>query len=361
MKKIFFSFVALSAIAACSKSEIAYEQTQDEIGFVAVANTITKAPVSGTAYPTTLNMYVNAFTEDWGNITSENTPNYFANIEFVNKQSTGKWAGNPAQYWPNETKLYFSGYSKSGNVGSGATASYNPNTDALTITGYNPGTGTGAGVNDLMWFPKTGTFNKKDDAANGVSVNMYHTCSWITFLVKGDDVTSNSSRAYTITSLKMNGVNMIGDVTCSGSAKDASQQPITFSTANLKDFVKWNNLSSNTTPYEVTVSNGVSLVGTQTSPKNIETGATGDNANLGGNVVVIPQTPGNVDIAWTFKSQAGNVISDSATNLPLTLGTGQNWEPGKHYVYTITLKATEILVTPQVSEWTDGTGNVTIQ
>ena len=109
MKKIFFSFVALAALAACTKSEVAYDDTPQEIGFSVVAGNITKSPVSGNAFPQGLNLFVNAFTSDWGDETEENTPNYFANEEFVHRvNNTGKWGGVKPQYWPNETALYFS-------------------------------------------------------------------------------------------------------------------------------------------------------------------------------------------------------------------------------------------------------------
>ena len=63
MKKIFFSIMAVAALAACTKSEVAYEAPA-EIGFKAVAGNITKTAVDGDVYPTTLNMYVFAETTD---------------------------------------------------------------------------------------------------------------------------------------------------------------------------------------------------------------------------------------------------------------------------------------------------------
>ena len=379
MKKIFFSIVALAALAACSKTEVAYDETPQEIGFTAVAGNITKAPVSGEAYPEGLNLYVNAFTQDYAPAENETpAPNYFANIEFKHRENNeGKWGGITPQYWPNETALCFSGYSKSGNV-DGTNASYDPTTDKLTITDYNPGIGTDEGANDLMWFPATQAYTKQT-GASGVTATMYHTCAWITFLVQGDAVTSLAGNEYTITSLEINDVNMVGKVTCAGTAEDAEGNSIALSNANLKDFVNWTDLSSNTTPYEVNVyTGGVSLIGTYTpatpaegetpgiaesySPKNIETNAT--NTTTGGNIVVIPQQPTEISLAWTYKSPAGKVVPDSATGLSLKLNNDNslNWEPGKHYVYTITVTASEILIAPTPTDWVDGTsGSVTVQ
>lgn len=337
MKKIFFSVVAIAALAACTKSEVAYEPT-DEIGFMAVAGNMTKAPISGTTYPTSLDLYVNAFTSD-----ATDAPNYFTDILFTHK-ADNKWRGVPSQYWPNETALYFSGYSKSGSFTS---ASYVPSTDKLTINEYAPGVGTDFGANDLMWFPKTEAYTR-ERGKNGVTANMYHTCSWITFMIQGDETTGTSTSTYKITSLKMNGLDLTAKVVCTGDA-DLSQN-------TLSTYVVWSDNVEQTESYIVTVpADGVSLASTYTSesskaPKNLETNAT---TTTGGNIVVIPQKPGSIDLAWTYKSTTTADIPDSATGLSLKLNDDNtlNWEPGKHYVYTITIKANEILIAPTPVDW----------
>ena len=369
MKKIFFSIVALAALAACSKSEVQYENPQ-EIGFAVVANTITKAPVL-TGFPEELSLYVNAFTTTYEPEVGETpAPDYFGNVVFARNSTSGKWAGNPAQYWPNETMLQFSGYSISGNIGEGVDkvkGSYDPDNDQLTITGYNPGDDTDEGANDLMWFPATIAYDKTS-GASGVEADMYHTCSWITFLVQGNELTSDSNGQYTVTSLKINDVNMIGKVICSGgTATDENDNPVTISNRNLKYFVKWSDLYSQT-DYVVTIPTaGIPLVGTyvaenQYEAKNIETGL---KNTTDGNIVVIPQAPTTIDLEWTYMSPAGKIVTDTATGKSLTLGTGINWEPGKHYVYTITIGANEILVSPDSAEWVNGdmngNGGVTVE
>ena len=238
MKKIFFSIVALAALAACTKSEVAYEQPS-EIGFAAVAGNMTKAAVDGTTFPTDLNMYIYANTV--GN-TGEDA-DYFANAEFTylgahkdvaNNGSDTKpvWGGGSSstnrvpQYWPNVNKLHFAGYSKSGNIGNGATVAYNCAENTLTINGYQPGTGfktvegnTVAVANDLMWFPSTEFAEPNGYGKNTtyVPVNMYHTCAWITFLVKGDTVTGASNTSYTLKSLNIAKIDDTANVVCTGS------------------------------------------------------------------------------------------------------------------------------------------------
>ena len=378
MKKIFLSVLAVAALVSCTKMDTAYEAPQ-EIGFVAVGSNITKAPVDGDVYPTDLNMYVNAYVHS---TTAPASPDYISNGEFKYKTaisettttdgtttttSTNVWGGwnsstsqaNP-YYWPNEKTLHFSGYSKSSNA-IASNASYNPATDELSITNYSPGVGTAEGANDLMWFPST-----KYTQPNGygkttkyVPVNMYHTCSWITFMVQGDITTGATNSSYKITSLTMNGVDMTANVTCTGNASLAQ--------ATLPTYVVWTSNTDQTEVYNVGVNgNGIELKGTYTSetsksPTNIETG---EKTTVGGNIVVIPQKPGTINLAWTYSSSTTNVVNDSATGLSLKLNDGNTlkWEPGKHYIYTITIKANEILIAPAPVDWTDmGNNNVTVE
>ncbi len=358
MKKIFFSIVAIAALAACTKSEVAYE-APSEIGFMAVAGNITKAPVSGDVFPEDLNLYVNAYVHQ---TTLPTTPDYISNGEFTHRNGT-IWGGVNPYYWPNEQTLHFSGFSKSGNA-TNANASYNPSTDVLTITGYQPGVGTDLGANDLMWFPSTkytaGKENGYDKNTTYVTANLYHTCSWITFMVQGDETTGSSTSTYAVTSLTINGIDVTADVTCTGNAALAN--------TNLSTYVVWSNNTAADSNYPVTISSGalantfskVDDIVTRT-PKNIETAAT---TTTGGNIVVIPQLPGSIDVKWTYESSTGAYIEDSATGLSLKLNDANTikWEPGKHYVYTITLGANEILISPTPVQWVEGTtGNVTVE
>lgn len=390
MKRIILAIAAITAIAACTKSEVTYE-APGEIGFNVVAGNITKAPATGTAMPD-LNMYVNAYVHADANPEEDGTqfpdaPDYINNGEFTKKtnqvKSTNVWGGVVTPYyWPNEQKLHFSGYSKSGNFLSVETgqhtpsASYQPSADKLTITNYTPGESTGLGANDLMWFPSTihskplGYGKEEGKFPDYVEVKMYHTCSWLTFMVQGDETTGGTNSTYKITSLKINGIDLTANVTCTGA--NASS----LSAETLKNYVVWTTDEKPTGEYEVAVPEGgielkstcVKLNDASTptwSPKNVEKNNTKNNE---GNVVVIPQVPGKIDIEWTYKSSTNADITDSATGLDLKLSKDdgisnvQSWEPGKHYIYTITLKANEILIAPTPVTWTDQTGgSVTVE
>lgn len=360
MKKIMCLILATAALAACTKSETLYEPAA-EIGFNVVGGNITKAVVDGTTYPITLNMCVFAETTD----NTAGAPNYINNGEFTYVKAvngTNVWGGGKSSaernpyYWPNVKTLHFAGYSKSGN----AVGTYSCTDGTLTINNYTPGTDTGAGVNDLMWFPTTEHLQAAGygKTTEFVPVNMYHTCSWITFLVKGDDVTGATNSKYKVTGLTINNIDQTANVVCSATSTTADG-----ATTVTPSFV-WTENTTQTENYNVTFKTtaGVTLSQTET---NVETD---DATTTSGNIVVIPQTPGKLTLTYSYESSTGAVITETVTDLDLALAKDANdatdpkqWEPGKHYIYTITIKANEILVAPTPVDWTDSNWTVTVE
>ena len=360
MKKIFFSIVAIAALAACSKSEVAYEPT-DEIGFMAVAGNMTKTAVEGTAYPTSLNMFIYAETAD--------NELYIENGEFKHKglyqdvtedtqhdKNPNVWAGWDGSnwdpyYWPNTKKLHFAGYTKSGNVtDADVDVDYDFTNKTLTIEGYQPGNGVD---NDLMFFPLTADYGKGDKY---VPVNMYHTCAWITFLVKGDGVTGITGSTYSVNSLTITDIYETGDLTCT------------------EDNVQWdytaNSYLKTATSTVLTNGSNVPLAGTYTDEDTVAPVSAETNR---GSTVLLPQVPGKLNLKYSYTSPAREPVAEEVV---LDLGldakveddnTGDDvnktpWEAGKHYIYTITIKANEILIAPSVAvDWTDGNFNVTVE
>ena len=354
MKKIIISICAVAALAACTKSEVAYEAPA-EIGFNVVAGNITKAVVDGETYPTSLPMYVFAETMD----NTAATPNYINDGLFTHQgvatgTTTNVWGGDPnPYYWPNVKTLHFAGYSKSGN----ADGSYDCSTGVLSITNYTPGIETGAGVNDLMWFPTT---ELKVPAGYGkatkfVPVDMYHTCAWITFIVKGDNVTG--AGGYTVKSLTINNVDLTADVACSATLVDDKVTPS----------IVWTNNAAQTENYAVPFKTATGVVLNKTGI-NVETD---DATTTSGNVVLVPQTAAKLTVVYSYKSSTGAEITETVDNLSLALtkatedatdATGPgSWEAGKHYIYTITIKANEILIAPTPVDWDDENWNITVE
>jgi hypothetical protein len=355
MKRIVLAITAVAALAACTKSEVAYEAPA-EIGFKAVAGNITKTAVDGDVYPTSLNMYVFAETAD----NTDSEANYILNGEFKyrgaynnvvtdandskNPNVWGGWKDDAAYpyYWPNTKNLRFAGYSKSGNVTT-ATVAYDCQNDVLTISGYAPGTGVD---NDLMYFPKTGEYGKN---TTYVPVSMYHTCAWISFLVKGDEVTGATGSTYSLTNLTITDIDATADLTCTGTA------------------ITWEDNTDNDATSAVLTSS-VALAGTGLEGAEAVEAETTPNST-----VLIPQLPGKLNLTYTYESSTGALITETVTGLDLGLdtrvedaNTGDTvnktpWEAGKHYIYTITIKANEILIAPTPVDWTDGNFNVTVE
>ena len=65
-------------------------------------------------------------------------------------------------------------------------------------------------------------------------------------------------------------------------------------------------------------------------------------------------------VSYSFVPQEGVEAIKETKTLSLTIGdktdlTTRFWESGKHYIYTIKITATEILINPEVAEWVDAT------
>ena len=342
MKKIIISMMAVAALAACSKSEVAFEQP-DAIGFQVVTGKMTKAAVADNVYPEALNMYVFAMTETDGGV-ANTTADYLKNAEFAkvlvsNGQNLwGGWLDGTAYpyYWPNVKKLYFAGVSKSGNVNNGAVPTYNSGT--ITINGYQPGVGTtDLGDSDLMWFPTTGESYGKGTVS--VPVVMKHACSWITVKMAGDEWTAGR---YTITDIHIEGLTTKGNVELKATAADWTLS------ADAADQNKTFTVYSNATG------------------KALSTTATAEGfENIVNNTVVLPeQVPGTLSITYHFESQAGEKIEETVTG-SLKFNGEAAWVAGTHYIYTVTITASQILIAPTVETWTpspaEGGHGVTVQ
>lgn len=333
MKKIFFSLVALAALAACSKSEIAYEQT-GEIGFLPVAKKATKVAEADAEYNTDLPMYIFANTYTDENNTSFTQP-YFANAKFTHRNN-GIFGGADAfYYWPNVKTLKFAGLSASGNVNNGATPELTANLE-IKLDGYAPGTGGAEeGDNDLMWFPTTQPYGKSDVPGTGntattddnIEVVMQHACAWVTINIKGNGITGGAN-PWTIKNVSFKDLSQSGNV-------------LLGATAN------WTSVSEGT-PCTV-------FAGT----KPLEEANVANFTQIGNfkDLIVVPQTTKKLYVTYEYDSdpQSTTIPTFSETKeIELTYGTsGDRWNAGIHYIYNITIGTTEILVEPTVTPWVD--------
>ena len=329
MKKIFISFVALAAIAACSKTEVQYENSA-EIGFAPVKGNVTKAEGFEGILPSTQELGVWAFWDKDGevdqDITNENVSNYddnyLVNALFANKQGTTSWGGSPVGYpWPISGSLIFAGYTTPGDtpLTIDTQVSYDKASDVMTFTNY---TNTEF---DLCWFGRTGkSYNyRASETATAVTATLSHALTWVTVSVYGDGTPVNN---WVITSMTLDDVNVSGTAECNGSTKKAT----------------WDDCTSN----QVTIFSG---------NHTIQSAIEGKGTVLTNNVL-IPTEDVQLTFNYTF-SVNGESKTDSKT---VRLNT-ETWESGMHYTYTLVVKANEILVAPTYGEWGTSDNTVTVE
>lgn len=325
MKKIFFTMVAIAAMAACTKSEVQYEQ-QQEIGFAPVTKKTTKSAEADTEYNIALPMYIFANTYADGTPTSFTVP-YFANAKFTNRENKIFGGADASYYWPNVKTLVFSGLSKSGNVNidnseteavEGSVPVYSDN--HIVLEGYAPGYGANEqGDNDLMWFSTTSPYAKQQ---NAIEVTMKHACAWVTLNFKGDDITGAAVNPWTITNVSFAGLSQSGNVV-------------------LGETAAWT--IDTATPCEV-FSGSEAL----TEQNKDFTKTYGNFKDL----VVVPQAAQTLSVSYTYESDPNNHIEFTETKvIPLTFGADNIWNAGVHYTYNITITTSEILVEPKVAAW----------
>lgn len=349
MKKIFFSLVAIAALASCSKSEIEYTD-QVAIGFVPVSKLSTKAAVVDTDYPDGLNMFVfaNAGLDsdlDANTVADrvECTDVYLNNAEFTHRNDLdlNVFGGVTPYYWPNVKSLWFAGVSKSGNVNNGATPSVDFETNVITVTDYAPGTGsTTPGDNDLMYFVPVGPYSKAVDGGNSIAVEMKHACSWITVRVVGNGVSgkaddpetvADESTTWKVKTLKITNLALSGDLTVTNGnvawVEDAADGEFGLKTA--------------TDPVKLT-----------TTPTDLLTAT---------NAIVIPQAPATLFVEYEYVSQPAQgtqaaIVTTESKSIGLEYNNDAEWQPGYHYTYDLLISAEEILLTPNAAIWTEANG-----
>ena len=325
MKKIFFSLLAVAAIASCAKTEPVYVEDNSEIKLAPVTSMLTKAQVNqaidGTEYPAAERFTVVGYWADepaGSNFTTPGTDTpYLDNVEFAKNGEF--WAGfddgsHFPYYWPKNGSLRFAAYSPS-EVDGGEFA-HDLATDTWTAKGYVQSNDTDETIDFMV--AKTPLSYTAQTAAENVSVVFEHALSWIEFKVKAQDEVA--AAAYTVKSVTVNNVNTVGNMEAKYPAK------------------VWD-VKSLAQPMPYAVFSGSQSISTQAA----------DIVNTG--VVVIPQPTTTVTVEFEQNTLPG--VTQKA-DMTLTLDAeGTPWEPGKHYIYTLVFTIDEILINPSVTDWED--------
>ncbi len=324
MKKIFFSLLAIAAVAACAKTESVYTEADSEIKLAPVAAKQTKANVlgaiDGVEYPTAENFDVYGY---WKNVGAGEVytdgVSYFgaAGVEFINKGNY--WGGAKTYYWPKNGALRFAAYSPSS-----LDLAHNQEGDTFSVTGYEQPSSTAA-TWDFLVAPTSESYTAMT-ATEKVAVKFEHALSWITLQVKAKD--ADAADVFTIKSVKINGVNTTADFEASMLGKE------------MVDYEAWSNQAA---PAEYVVFDGVQ--GVTAEPAVIETTTAG--------TLVIPQATTNVTVVFNQKGVNGTLdMEDMVVDLDLVLDQdNEPWRPGYHYIYTLIFGLDEILINPSVDLW----------
>lgn len=357
MKKLVFAVLAIGAMAACTKQNVQLE-AQGEMTLSPVVQKATKAAVDGATYPTDETFNVWAW---YGSDPAETSATTNFTTEYIVeggfKKNGGTWAGwngtaHSPYYWPTTGSLFFAGYSPASAKDSADSFAYNLQTKTLTVTNYVQ-SNVISETKDLMWFDATESYDQ-ETAEDGVPAVFQHALSWLTFKFKL--ASGAPADNWKITQVELKGIENMSTFTATNGT--GTWGTLTHNNVDNNDETNETNIvvySGATSP----TTEGVVLE--NTAGASVSVGA----------VLVIPQScaytnettnDASLVITYNLKNPAYTVgsstipewITGQTRTLPLN-GTNVNntWVTGKHYIYTITFGANEILIAPEVGTWAD--------
>lgn len=345
MKKSIVIVLGLASLAACTKSSVSYEQT-DQISFSPIASVNkTKAAIKGTAFPEANLMGVYAYYKSdvaAGQAASKFvTPDtYLSQADF--KKNGATWAGwdsktsshNP-YYWPKTGSLIFAAYSpETPALTHSFAVSDGKITDKFTATDYVQSSNLAETV-DLLWSPVTEVSYDKTLGKNGVPMTFYHAMSWVT--INAIAANEKSNNKFAIKSLELLSVTGKGSFYTNEKA------------------ITW-------TPSITATDKNDLAVYSETEGKKVTTTAQVlEDVTQG--TVVIPQNLDDVKLKVTFIQEtgvAGTWTKDQTVTVDLKdcksgTETISAWGSGKHYIYTLSFNydSDEITIAPVVEDWKD--------
>ena len=333
MKKIFFSLLAIAAIASCAKTEAVYEEGQVEIKLSPVTALQTKAQVlgaiDGTTYPTGENFDVFAYwsKDDNGMFTDGDlflkNLNDNGGAEFTNRGNY--WGGVVKYYWPKNGYLRFAAYSPADLM-----VQHEQVGDVYSIKPYVQPAQTAKTWDFLV--AKTSPAYSVMTATEKVAVEFEHALSWITLKVIAKD--GDAAQAFDIRKVTIKDVYTVAN----------------FEATMLNGMVvDHNDVDYPWTDWSV-AKDYVVFDGSQMVTETLT-----DIENTVAGTVVIPQATTRVVVE--FDQYGVNGTADTpgmVVELDLVLDTDDTpWVPGKHYNYNLIFGLDEILINPSVVDWED--------
>ena len=332
MKKIFFSLLAIAAIASCAKTEAVYNEGEAEIKLAPVTALQTKAQVlgavDGTTYPTGENFDVFAY---WSKENGMFTDGELflksladnGGAEFTNRGNY--WGGMVKYYWPKNGYLRFAAYSPADLC-----VEHQQAGDVYSIKPYVQPNLT-ANTWDFL-VAQTSPAYSVMTATEKVAVEFEHALSWITLKVKAKD--ADAAQAFDIKKVTIKDVYTVADFEATmvdGMPVDPTQADYPWTNWDVKkDYVVFE--------------------GSQMATETLT-----DIESTPAGTVIIPQATTRVVVE--FDQYGINGTADTpgmVVELDLVLDTDNTpWVPGKHYIYNLIFGLDEILINPSVADWDD--------
>ena len=214
---LLFAAAATMFFAACQKTVVVYDNPDpQEISFLAVNKTATKAPVDGTTFPPGDKMQVAAYLASGGT----SVGNYFGKTEFA--ESGGYWTGG--KYWPiNASTINFLAVSEPASA-SPAVTTFNATNAARSASVKL--TGNATAQYDLMYAAGQGKCSP--GAYPKVDMQFRHALTWLFFTVK-----ANVANTVTVNKITVNNTAVDGTLEIDNSANYAATTDVTSSAATI--------------------------------------------------------------------------------------------------------------------------------
>ena len=353
MKKLLFIAAAVAAMAACTKSEVVYDDTDVAIDLAPVNYKATKSvtgPYTGNEYSDAEQFRVwAAYTSlDAGTEFRMNTELsvYLDNVVFGKKENSGVWGGTPVSYyWPKSGSLYFAGYSPADATVENAEYEFNTGSSKMTLTGFTQGAysyvnsldaiaqNTNYKMIDLLYFDVASDTKSVNSGTHPVLFK--HALSWLTFRFRS---AAGMDNLFKVNKITLNNVSTKETFT---SGAGTNNWPAPVWTAN------------NSAPESFVIYDA-----------NFNQTTAGDNVLVNGGfipvegILVIPQTAKSLTIEYEQKAAVDQpFVKQNPLTIELSDVTDNSankissWEINKHYLYTITMSADEILIDPSIDLW----------
>lgn len=377
MRKIVLFAAAVVAMASCTQKiePVNAGRSDQRIMFeTPVVGMATKASdyagvISGTTFPTNENFKVYAVKHSGAFSAWSAATAYFGEngADFDYDSAAHGWVSNPAFYWPkgDDSRLSFQAYSPADLTATTITV----NETGLNLTGYTVATGLKA-QNDILFSSRVTDKTANDGTYGtdlyGVQLSFHHALAQVAFDAKLKTGTVlGESESITITSIVLKNVNTKGDF---------AQTLVDNSVTGTKGTPTWSNQNTPSNYANIVAASATQLPAANASAEDVTTHATTNYTPI----LVLPSKfvaddPGTAAVneasylEITYTTVLGGVtetdivatVNLNALTYDSTAGTDarfKGFEPGKRYLYHITIGLDKVYFAPSVEDW----DNVTI-